>query len=127
MPEGTDDSMKIRYGFVSNSSSSSFVAYGKIFSVDKFKKLCNNLSINLDFPDKEFGCYCHSQMYEVTDVFEKATDLKCRFSDGAQEFYIGKEYRKLTKDSDIKAFFEDTEKFLGKKCFYIESTIECPD
>ena len=55
--------MKIRFGFVSNSSSSSFVIRGIKVTIDQIKKVCK-IDDELDDP------------YELTQLFNKYTEKK---------------------------------------------------
>ena len=59
--------MKIRNGFVSNSSSSSFCLLGKLYSYDEFKKITGKefpdnvlTSYNIDDLSYEYGIDCYN-------------------------------------------------------------------
>lgn len=54
------DVMKVRMGFVSNSSSSSFVIFGKCFTRDEFQKRCK-------FTDEEMETIDEEGMYDFED------------------------------------------------------------
>ncbi len=115
--------MKIRRGFVSNSSSCSFCIYG--VSIEP-QKLCEKLienGIELTETDKEDIC----DWFE--DKSNKLTEnLKIQYGPeyGEGDLYIGKEWANISDDQTgaefKKEIEEKIEKLIGKdtKCFTLE-------
>jgi hypothetical protein len=83
--------MKIRLGFVSNSSSSSFCIYGCSFGREEIQKLLN--------ADEEYG-------FDSYD-FEKKYNIECY--DFENEYYIGKSFTKIQDNQTGKQFKEEIE------------------
>ena len=111
--------MKIRRGFISNSSSCSFCIYG--ISINP-QKLCEKLienGIKLTEADKE-------EIYEWFDKNNKITEnLEIRYGPdyGDRDLYIGKEWANILDNQTGAEFKKEIEekikKLIGKdtKCF----------
>jgi hypothetical protein len=111
--------MKVRLGFVSNSSASSFCIYGAAFENDEVKKMLgikDDESVEDDDGD-----------YGIVEKLEKKTGLTCGgWGADYDTFYIGRSYDTLKDDETGKQFKESVEKKLkelfGKKvkCEHME-------
>jgi hypothetical protein len=102
--------MKIRQGFVSNSSSTSFCIYGAIFEGDEILDL---LHIEDEEPD----------YYETIDKIATELDLESGSADSeGDSFYIGKSWDGIKDDETGKQFKDSIEnKIKGK----FGNDIEC--
>lgn len=100
--------MKIRTGFVSNSSSSSFLIYGTVIE-------------NGELDDVE-------NYYDYLEEKTKDTDLTVISAPDNECFYIGKSWSKVGDDQTGKQFKDEIEKQLresgllkeGKACYTYE-------
>ena len=92
--------MKIRNGFVSNSSSSSFMIFGKEISYDTYKEYLQENNIEFD-EDADFW-----------DVLE--TNLQYPYYDDAEgeRFFVGKEIIEMQLDETKRQFQDRVEQEL---------------
>jgi hypothetical protein len=108
--------MKIRKGFVSNSSSSSFLIYGSKVSIEDIKddvkkELAHFLNVDVD------------ELYDIDDfsydvvkyINEKENSEICVFC-GYDDYYIGRSWDSIGDDETGKQFKESIEKTLKKYC-----------
>jgi len=91
--------MKLRNGFVSNSSSSSFMIYGITLDYDEIVKLLN-LAI------KENDDLCGIIEYEVS---EKISGLNILNNYESERMYIGRSWNTIADDETGKQFKDKTE------------------
>jgi hypothetical protein len=95
--------MKIRSGFVSNSSSSSFAIFGKIYDKDALIKFLNLSPEEIDDIDE-------NGLYDYVDAHGYA--YECLSDDG--EYLIGKQL--YGKRENIIGIMTEVEDFFGKDC-----------
>lgn len=108
---------KIRMGFVSNSSSSSFCIYGTNIDNDDFEKLATGMGFTWDEED-EFDWYEFSESEFIGDL---------SIINAGDEFYIGREWSSVGDNETGKQFKDSVETILKKhiddvKCDTIEET-----
>lgn len=115
--------MKIRSGFVSNSSSSSFVVYGVRVESDDVETACKKLKIKWDEDNDGFDSY---------EALEKLSDkLGVKHmddSEGSGEYYFGVAPGAFAEDKTMRANKKEIEKKLKKsfpeaECDWIEEVI----
>ena len=121
--------MKIRQGFVSNSSSSSFCVWGARIDFDAIKGILESKGF-IDEDDKDFNAdpstivsdfLCSEKINETTLDFVASWDSEC--------LYIGRPYDSLKDNETGKQFKEQAEKdmaqILGKevKCKFINEEV----
>ena len=100
--------MKIRNGFVSNSSSSSFCIYGTyVEGYEGYKGLYeifkNDIEDADDFDD-----------YELGELIDEKTNLETHAYDQRDGMYIGKSWSSVKDDQTGKQFKEEVEAELKK-------------
>jgi len=106
--------MKIRNGFVSNSSSSSFLIYGKHIETEELKFIAKKLEIDFD---ELMDC-----PYEYIEKFIKGTEVGYFDCCDGEEFYLGKSWSKIKDDQTGKEFKESIEKTLSG---LFETEVKC--
>ena len=99
--------MKIRLGFVSNSSSSSFVAYGMVMSCYEFDK-----KILVEVKKK-------SQKHGLQDYIEEKFGDDFRLADDGDFYYFGRSVESL-KDDETGAQFKEKAREMIKSIIKIK-------
>jgi len=101
--------MKIRYGFVSNSSTTTFCIYGTCIDVKEF--------LNAeDIKKVENGEYNVVEMCMEKLFAEKNIDDSIRYYEYFNKVYIGRELTSIKDDETGKDFKESTEKLIEIIC-----------
>lgn len=103
--------MKIRNGYVSNSSSSSFVIYGAYFDKDDLKKT----DFFKDVEDIE-----DMGRYEMEEYITEKTGLHTEGGEADESLYVGINPRSLPKDKTLN----DIEKELVEKIKVIDPEVK---
>jgi hypothetical protein len=107
--------MKIRQGFVSNSSTSSFMIYGAFF---RFDKLCKNEKFintikkiaekdGYDISDIEESAYKIAENIGIGDIIDEMLGdsfLRCEEVPEEKDVYIGQSWEKIKDDETGREF-----------------------
>ena len=110
--------MKVRNGFVSNSSTSSFLIYGVSIEEDKLKQALLDVGVLKDEEKDEDGI----DFYGVLDEATKGTNLEYHRPEGDDSFYVGTSWSSVGEDQTGKQFKEQVEEELKKK---LGITVKC--
>lgn len=94
--------MKIRNGFVSNSSSSSFCIYGISIEEEDLKKLAEKLSVSVD--EDYIDTYSLEKKLVEKEYTVTIQDMMGEY------FYIGRSYSSIKDDETGQQFKETIEK-----------------
>lgn len=101
--------MKVRNGFVSNSSTSSFLIYGVEIGEDELKEALSSVGkIKKDEEDED------CDLYDALDEALKGSSLEHHHPDGG-ECYVGASWSGVGDDQTGKQFKEQVEKELNEK------------
>ena len=120
--------MKIRQGFVSNSSSSSFCIYGTELDLEDIKAYA---PADTDFDDDDWQY--ELEWYEVAQAIEKKVgeNMSVFYDYECAEVYIGREFTTLGDKETGAEFKASVEKRLAEvfgdkyNCDFIEETVQC--
>jgi hypothetical protein len=103
--------MKTRTGFVSNSSTSSFLIYGVCFSRDQLRQKFPGLESNKEEENVGLG-------WALDNAVEKYKQLETHYQDGvySYSFYVGSDPRTACGEETIRQFKDRTEKLIREAC-----------
>jgi len=93
--------MKIRMGFVSNSSSSSFCIYGMEMDKEDLLKIIGKT-------EEEFG-----GMYDSLEEAAEKTDLEMHGNENSETYYLGRSYSRIGGEETGNQFKADVVKKLS--------------
>jgi len=120
--------MKIRTGFVSNSSSSSFCAFGRCFHLDKSKDTdaFNLILETLGYEDriKDFDDW---ELDEFLIQIGKKYNLIIRYGSESNTIYGGGDYGNVEGSLTFDEFRTRVRSILGPNCKHINQVIDCAD
>lgn len=107
--------MKIRNGFVSNSSSSSFCIYGTAL---EFGEVLEKLNESKYFTEEELENFDEDEgIYEIGEIISKKTTLSVHVDGEGDTLWVGKEWSTIGDDETGREFKEsiktELEKLLG--------------
>jgi len=102
--------MKIRRGFVSNSSTTSFCIYGGGFDAgdDLIQKACGILKIECDVESENFDSY------EIGEQISEKSGLEFHSGPEGEGMYFGKSLAKMNDDETYGAFKKSIEEKLAE-------------
>jgi len=111
--------MKVRTGFVSNSSSSSFCIYGAQFSYDEINEILEEIGKNpknKNGYEEDIGAWLE---YEDPSVFPGLTIYHCYDS---EQIYVGREWSYIGEEETGNQFKTNVENKLKES---LEREVEC--
>jgi hypothetical protein len=104
--------MKIRNGFVSNSSSSSFVVYGKELSEQDFKDLHLKYNLNEDLDN-------YDTIEKISNITGITLDIEGEYN------WVGRPYISIGDDETGAEFRKSVEDILGLDCSIFNEVVVC--
>jgi hypothetical protein len=99
--------MKIRNGFVSNSSSSSFCIYGSSYDLYDFVESCKLINESMKEEYEENG-----EWWEIKEKIEKDTGLEVHVHDESDALWIGRSWSSIGDDETGRELKDGVEKIM---------------
>lgn len=119
--------MKIRIDYVSNSSSSSFMVVGAVFTPDEIVEMAKRHKVKSEHQPEDSDYDDWETTYELTDALKKKfPDLSFQrgFENFGDNFCIGIEYNRM-KNNETKKDFEKRIKKQLKELTGKNNKVEC--
>jgi len=102
--------MKIRNGFVSNSSSSSFCIYGASFEMGELIEKVKTLGLITEDKIEEY----EDDQYELMEILDEKLDLNMEFDYENEYVWIGRPWSSIGDDETGRQFKDDVEAKIEK-------------
>jgi hypothetical protein len=107
--------MKVRSGFVSNSSSSSFCIYGTCFELDEMLEKVRSVNFLTEDVLNEIAQFEEDgEYYEITEILQSKMNLEFNQDEEQESFWIGKSWSSIGDDETGREFKESVKAELEK-------------
>lgn len=104
--------MKVRLGFVSNSSSSSFCIYGVALYTEELEKFMKSKGLDIDFDDDNSNDIIQKELDKITK--QLGIDYNSIYSWESQYALIGKNFESMKQNETRKEFESKVKKDFSK-------------